>query len=227
MESQPCRSMVPRPMFLSSCPAPLAGGLSKDLYVLDPRDGGWMGFVLAALKHTGASRILWIQDRLSIREAGCPGTLPTTMKIIQVELSHPKDVLFAAEEGLRAAGIAGVVAEIWGNPLVLGFTATKRLAFRAERTGVACWLIRHAAAAQPSAVRDRWRVASLPSLPHPDDPQAPGAPRWRAELFRSRDKKPGTWIVSHDPAGGLCFLPELRDRAMGTSLPSSRRSASG
>jgi protein ImuA len=204
-------------------PASAASGASADLFPADPGDGGWAGFVLASLPAAG--RILWIQDRASRRKAGGPGWLPAPARVIEVALSHPRDALIAAEEGLASAGIAGVVTEIWGDPPVLDFTATKRLAFRAARHGTASWLVRHAGAAAASASRNRWRVASLPALPDPDDPRAPGAPRWRAELFRSRDARPGIWVASHDPAGGLRFAPEPGDREMGEALPPARRSA--
>ena len=37
----------------------------------------------------------------------------------------------------------------------------------------------------------RWRLTSLPSNPDPDDPQAPGDPRWRAHLHRLADAQIG------------------------------------
>lgn len=164
------------------------------------------GFVLARLTpagQTAAGRpVLWLQDRMAAREGGRPYLPGLNLRhpLLLMELSRPADVLAAAEEALRGAGLAAVVAEIRGDPAVLGFTATKRLALRAEATGVACWLIRQAGRADLSAARDRWRIALLPSAPHPDDPRAPGAPRWRVELFRSRDSRPGAWVASHDRA---------------------------
>ena len=77
-----------------------------------------------------------------------------------------------------AAGLGAVVGEISGNPAALDFTASKRLTLRAEASGVPLWLIRSHDAQGLSAARERWRVGASPSMRHPHDPGAPGAPRW-------------------------------------------------
>jgi protein ImuA len=157
------------------------------------------GFVLAQLG-PGTAPLLWIQDRLVQRETGRPflAGLGLRRPLMMMQLSRPVDVMVAAEEGLRCKALAAVIAEIQGNPPAIGFTAMKRLALRAEASGVPCWLIRHRAAADLSAARDRWRIATLASAANPDDPRAPGDPRWRVERFRSRDGQPGAWVASHD-----------------------------
>ena len=48
------------------------------------------------------------------------------------------------EQGAGCAGLSAVVGEIHGAPAVLDFTATKRLALRAEASGVPVWPIRSA-----------------------------------------------------------------------------------
>ena len=179
------------------------------------RDVGVLGFVLSRLGKSDAP-LLWVQDRMSHKETGSPYLPGLRHKtVIRVDVSRPSDVLWAMEEGLRCKALSGVIGEIWGTPPALNFTATKRLAMRAEANKVPCWLIRRAASPDLSAARDRWRIASLPSLPHPRDPQAPGAPRWQAELFRSRTQAPGTWVVSYDRAADrLHFAAPLRDGAV-------------
>lgn len=117
-----------------------------------------------------------------------------------LDMARSADVLAAAEEGLRCKALSAVVVEIWGDPPALNFTATKRLVLRAEAVGVPCWLIRHGGTADLSAARNRWRISSLPSAPDPDDAKSPGDPRWRVELFRSRDKQPGIWVARYDRA---------------------------
>lgn len=182
-------------------PAPAAPVTFSEVFPASVADAGATAFVLANLSQKRAP-VLWVQDRLSHKEAGQPyqpGMRPL-QEVIWVNANRPADVLWAMEEGLRCKTLSAVIGEIWGDPPALSFTATKRLAMRAEAAGVACWLIRRAAAPNLSAARDRWRIASLPSTTHPDDPQAPGAPRWQAELFRSRTRKPGTWVAHHDRA---------------------------
>ena len=166
-------------------------------------DGAAIGFVLAVLdmhKHAREKPLLWVQDRLSRRETGRPYLAGMTrpMQVIAVDVSRPIDVLWAMEEGLRCPALAGVIGEVWGDPPALDFTATKRLAMRAETHGVPAFLIRRAAHPNLSAARLRWNISSLPSRAYPHDQRAPGAPMWRADLFRARWQTPGDWVAHHD-----------------------------
>ena len=95
--------------------------------------------------------------------------------LIHVEARDARDALWAMEEGLRCAGLSAVIGELWGDPRALDFTATRRLAVAAERSGVPCWLVRLGGTANLSGARMRWRIASAPSLANPLDPRAPGA----------------------------------------------------
>lgn len=168
-------------------------------------DGAATGFALAHLRPERGP-VLWVQDRLSRREAGIPclAGMPPGLQVLSVSVSRAADALRAMEEGLRCPALCGVIGEIWGDAPALDFTATKRLALRAEAHGVPLWLIRRAATPDLSAARERWRIGSLPALPVRDDMRAPGAPQWRAELFRARWRMPGHWVARHDPAtGGL------------------------
>mgnify|MGYP001824479989 CR=1 FL=1 len=181
-----------------------------------PTDASAVAFALSRLPRTHAP-ILWVQDRLSRKEAGRPmlAGLPASRPIIMVDLSRASDVLWAMEDGLRCRGLAAVIGEVWGDPPALDFTATKRLAMRAEAAGVSCWLIRRAASPDLSAARDRWRIASLPSAAHAHDPQAPGAPRWALDLFRSRRTQPGQWVATYDaPSDRVHLAAPVRDRTL-------------
>ena len=178
-------------------------------------DAAGVGFVLSHLAQAGP--VLWVQDRLSRKEAGRPYLpgLSHRGTVLRVDVSTCADALWAIEEGLRCTALGAVVGEIWGDPPALSFTATKRLAMRAELNATPCWLIRRGAAANLSAARNRWRVAAAPSVAHPHDPKAPGDPRWRVELFRSRNLKPGTWVATHDRAQDRVDLAApVRDGAL-------------
>lgn len=159
--------------------------------------------ILVSLGDTGRP-LLWVSDRRSGREsghiylAGLPA-LHVRTPILHVEVSHPRDVLQAMEEGATCTGLSAVVGEIHGTPRVLDFTATKRLALRAETSGVPLWLIRSEDPQALTAARERWRVSALPSATHLHDPQAPGHAIWQAELFRTRTRPPGLWEVYHEP----------------------------
>lgn len=192
-------------------------------------DAGAIGFTLAQLP--AGKPLLWVQDRLSGLETGRPhgaglkrfGVDPD--RLVLVCARDAGDVLWTMEEGLKCASLGGVIGEVWGTPRVLDFTASKRLALRADRTGIPVTLLRFCAPEDLSAARRRWRIASLPSAPHPHDPRAPGRPRWRAELFRARDRSPGVWEAEYDGAAHrLHLVAPLPDPALATPL---RRAGGG
>lgn len=169
-------------------------------------DGSVAGFVTAHL--SGEKPVLWILDRVTRREAGEPyltgmAAMGLAGPVLRLDLSQARDVLWAAEQALGCSALQAVVAEVWGDPPVLDFTATKRLALRAEAHGVQCWLVRRGGQASLSAARERWRLTSLASLRDPDDARSPGQPLWQAELFRSRYRAPHNWVAHHDAAGGV------------------------
>ncbi|WP_371168976.1 ImuA family protein [Aliiroseovarius sp. 2305UL8-7] len=177
----------------------------------------------------GGTPLLWVQDRVSQKETGNPYLPGLPHKnIIRVDVNRAADVLWAMEEGLRCKALSCVIGEVWGDPSVLDFTATKRLALRAEYHKRPCWLVRRAVSPNLSAARNRWRVTSLPSLPHPHDPQTPGDPRWQVELFRSRGSRPGTWVVTYDQSTDrINFSTPVRDRTMAAGNAAERQRPTG
>ncbi|MEO6581221.1 MAG: recA-like protein [Sphingomicrobium sp.] len=179
-----------------SLPRPVRPTLSE-LFAGHPRDGGWAGFLLAQVEP--GKPLLWVQERMAILEAGRvypPGL--DSHDLLHVAARDSSSALWAMEEGLRCGALGAVIGELWGDPASLDFTATRRLAVAAERSGVPAWLVRLSGSANLSGARMRWRIASAPSLGHPFDPRAPGAPAWDAELFRARGHPPGRWTLSHD-----------------------------
>lgn len=162
--------------------------------------------------------LLWVQERMAVREGGrvhAAGLGAFGRGLIHVEAKDSKAALWAMEEGLRCPALGGVIGELWGDSQALDFTATRRLAVASERSGVACWLVRLQGSANLSGARERWRLGSAPSEVHPFDPKAPGAPRWQAELFRSRRRLPGSWLVGDDAPDLLAVAAEPGDRALG------------
>jgi len=193
-------------------PAPPSPTLSE-LFAASPRDVGWAGFVAA--QTDGGKPLLWIQERMAILESGRvhPPGLPS-QNLIHVETRDARDALWAMEEGVRCAALSCVIGEIWGDPKVLDFTATRRLAVASERSGVPCWLVRLGGIANLSGARMRWRIASAPSLLNSLDVRAPGLPAWDADLFRARGSPPGRWSIAHE-AGRFHLAAASGDRALG------------
>jgi len=149
--------------------------------------------------------LLWVQDKAALKFGGRPYRpglpKPFRHRLIHVVAEKPEDALFALEEGLRCRELCAVIGEVTGNPKALDFTASRRLTLTAERHGVPLWLVRLDASHDLSSARMRWQVAAAPS-PRPRwNPDAPGTPSWRAELFRARAHSPGTWILRDDGTG--------------------------
>lgn len=189
-----------------------APAILSDLFPQTDMDGAATGFALAHIARKGLP-VLWVQDRLSRSQAGGPCLAGLEgLSVLRVEANRPTDVLWSMEEGLRTAALGAVLGEIWGDPAVLNFTATKRLNMRAQESGVPVWMIRRGCGeslergsnlgngSSSSAARNRWRVASLPSAPPLYDTKAPGAPAWQVELFRSRELPTGRWVARYDRA---------------------------
>ena len=185
----------------------------SELFAAHPRDGGWAGFLLAQVDP--AKPLLWVQDRMAILESGRihpPGL--ASSDLIHVEARDARDALWTMEEGVRCSALSCVIGELWGDPRVLDFTATRRLAVASERSGTPCWLVRLGGTANLSGARMRWRIGSAPSLVDPLDPRAPGVPAWDSELFRARGFPPGRWTIVHE-ADRFHLVAEPRDRALG------------
>lgn len=180
-------------------------------------DGAVTGFVLA---HLTGGTVLWVQDRLSAREGGrpYPQGFGVAVEMLHLQVTRPADVLWAMEQALACRALAAVVGEIHGAAPAVDFTATKRLALRAEAHGVACWLVRRAATADLSAARERWRVGALPSATDPDDPRAPGDAIWRADLFRARWRSPAAWVARYDRVGHRMDLSHPAEAAAAVPL---------
>lgn len=170
------------------------------------RDASGAGLALALARDAalpGDDRPwLWVQDQAALGLAGRPYRpgLPAALRhrLIHVAAASAQDALFALEEGLRCRDLAFVIGEVAGNPRALDFTASRRLSLAAEKHGTPLWLVRLDAARDLSSARQRWQVAPAPSQPPRWNGQAPGAPAWRAELFRARAHPPGEWILNDD-----------------------------
>jgi protein ImuA len=214
-EARPIPSGLGERFALPASPKPTL----SELFATHPRDGGATGFLLAQLER--GKPLLWVQERMAILEAGriYPPGLPALGRdfgdIIHVEARDARAALWAMEEGLRCAALGAVIGELWGDPRALDFTATRRLAVAAEKSGVAAWLVRLGGSPNLSGARMRWRVASLASLANPFDPRATGTAAWDAELFRARGLAPGRWAVAHDQADTFHLVATPGDRAVG------------
>lgn len=192
---------------------PLAASATlSEIFAGNGHDAAAAGFALAQI--AGDKPLLWVQDRMSILQTGRPFPPAIGTELIHVEARDAKAALWAMEEGLRCSGLNAVIGEIWGSPAALDFTATRRLAVAAERSGVPAILLLFDSVPNLSGARMRWLAASRPSPAHPHDPFAPGAPAWSLDLFKARGGHPGRFEVTQGPrheTHGLRLLSAIGD----------------
>ncbi len=173
--------------------------------------------IVGRLAATADGIVPWCLKRPDLYGPGLAAQGLDPGRLVLVRAAHDTEILWAMEEGLRAAGVtAAVVGEIAALPMV----ASRRLQLAAERSGVTALIVRRwrdaAQAARersrPSAAATRWRIAAMPSAPTGGEPGI-GHPRWRVELMRCRGGEPACWEVeAADATGSLSVAAELADR---------------
>jgi protein ImuA len=120
---------------------------------------------------TGGGIVLWCLPRPDLYGSGLAALGLDPARLVLVRAWRDAEILWAIEEGLRAAGVAAVVGELGIFPAV----ASRRLQLATERSGVTAFVLRRwrngAEAARerglPNAAATRWRIAALPSQPIP------------------------------------------------------------
>ncbi|MGP1395780.1 MAG: ImuA family protein [Inquilinaceae bacterium] len=167
-----------------------------------------LGAALLARLALGQPRrpVLWVQTKEARRLWGTPslaglaGLGAPAERVIFVEAARPALYGQAMEEGLRSGRLAAVVGV--GPPPA--FVDSRRLRLRAGERATPCLLLATRDATTPVAAATGWRVAAQASGPNPDDPAAPGRPRWRLELMRAGHCAPAAFEVEWDDAT-VCF----------------------
>ena len=112
--------------------------------------------------------------------------------LIAVEAAREADALWALEEGLRS----GVLSLAVGVLTEIGLTPSRRLGLAAAAGRTAALLLTLPGSSPVPTAALRLRLKRLPSAPHPFDPKAPGAPRIRLTVERSRGAPPAVETLS-------------------------------
>ena len=113
-------------------------------------------------------------------------------RVILVEPAHRKETLWAMEEALRSQAPAAVVGLID----TLDLKSSQRLHLAAADAGLPLLLLRPAPNLDASAAATRWRVGTAEAAR--DRFGLIARPRWRLELARCRNGRPGEWVVEYD-----------------------------
>lgn len=223
------------PLGISRLDAMLSGGLRRDalheIRSQTSRDSGAAaGFAMALLARLAISDprpILLVSEAGVLKEAGHPyapglerfGLDPARLVIVRSR--RAVDSLWVFEEGLRCGALAAVLAEIRGHPRQLDLTASRRLALRANESGVMGLLLRQAGTAEPGAAATRWHATPRPAAILDDFAAGIGRPAWRLVLERNRNGPTGIFDLEWNHGSRAFAAPS------GPALPLSRASLPG
>jgi protein ImuA len=146
-------------------------------------------------------------------------------RFIFIDLKKEKDVLWTMDEALKCSALTAVVAEMQQ----ISFTASRRLQLAVEHSQVTGFILRTSSRKlNTTACISRWKISALPGEPVDGLPGI-GFPKWRAELLRIRNGKPGIWDVQwkdgrfHYPESVIHNLsPGIGDQRVSILHPSSR-----
>jgi protein ImuA len=144
------------------------------------------GLISTVIKDSGA--ILWISSSRSI----FPPALITfgiqPDRCVFIEVRREKDILWTMEEALKCGALTSVVAELRD----LNFTDSRRLQLAVEQSKVTGFILRRSTNQSTTACVSRWNISSLRGELIDNLPGI-GYPKWRVELLRIRNGKPGVW----------------------------------
>jgi protein ImuA len=133
-------------------------------------------------------------------------------RLLVVRPPRPADLLWAAEEGLRCRGVAGLLADIDSAD----FRAARRLSLAARGSGVPGLLLNRGTAL--GSPLTRWQVGAAPS----EASIGVGACRWTLALTRCRFMAAGEedralhWLVEAKHAkGGFSLVALSGNRSFG------------
>ena len=165
-------------------------GCLHDVIAGDESATGFLAVLLGRL--TARGPVLWCvrrDARQALYPPGVSGFGLAADHIIVVRGAAPRDLLWAAEEGLRCRKLTAVVLE----GVEADLTAGRRLQLAAESGGITGFTLMPDRARPSGAATSRWRIRSAASAPTPW--QGIGAPRWHVALERCRNGGAGAWLV--------------------------------
>jgi protein ImuA len=218
--------------FDEACGGGLPLGALGEIHTAETRNAAAGAGLALGLARRAARNgpVIWIGVRDAFSEAGFPHApgIAEAFGIAAHDLylcavPRAADALWVAEEaaGLKHAGC--VIAEIRGEPKVLGLTATRRLHRRAVIAGCPVFLLRHACDPSPTAAP--WRAITEPApsaertLAGGTLPGSLGAPRFFITLDKVPSARGGQFTLEWN-RDDQCFR-QISKAHNGAVLPAS------
>ena len=158
---------------------------------------GFIAGLLSILMEDGAACV-WISTSRKLFPISLRSFNVDPERLIFMDVSREKDVLWIMEEALKCTGLAAVVAELNGLSLI----ESRRLQLAVEASGVTGFILRKDASKAASTVATaRWRISPLPTDTEDGMPGL-GFPRWQVDLLKVRNGNPGSFVLEW---AGECF----------------------
>src|SRR5690606_4900988 len=152
--------------------------------------GGFIGGLLSILMKEGAVCV-WISSARTLFPVSLSLFNVDPERIIFMDVTREKAVLWIMEEALIGEGVAAVVGEVSSLNLI----ESRRLQLAVEESGVnALILLKDPNNATTPVVTARWKITPVPSETEEGMPGI-GFPRWNVELIKVRHGNPGSWIL--------------------------------
>lgn len=209
----------------------LPGGLLQEIFTDAVRNGGGsLGFALGQARTLLTPKriaVLYLQLASDAQFFGLPygpglqsfGFDPAQLVIVRA--ADMRDFLWVAEETLACRAVAGIIADLGGDPEPLDFTASRRLSLRAMEAGTSLFLLRYGEGRQASAAHLRWHLTPHRSSRETFDERSPGKPRWSLKLEKGVTLDQQTQFLLEWTKNGFAILPAEPGRKSrnGETLP--------
>lgn len=152
--------------------------------------GGFIAGILQTLLEKGGVCV-WVSYTRRIYPPALKRFGVNPDRIIFIDVSREKDVLWVTEEALKCGGIAAVICET----RLLSFMASRRLQLAIEQSHVTGFVLRKDVKQfNTTACTARWTVKPLRSRLRPGMPGV-GHPRWQVELLKVKNGQTGSWTL--------------------------------
>ena len=154
-------------------------------------------FLIAGLQHN-------TQENGNFYGAGLSRLGLDPARVVEARARTEKELLWAVEEGASCVGLGAVIAVLDCKERLYGFTASRRIKLRQEKSGVPVFVVR-ASYGDATAATTRWLISTRPSEAKRDIPGLPllGALRFSAQLIRYLGSPPQTWEIEFDASHSM------------------------
>lgn len=170
------------------------GTIHEFLCEKDEHSASTNAFIFGILSKLNSKQgyYLWIGKQRKLSPAGLKlfGILPH--QIIFINLTKPKDILWATEEALKCKSLNAVISELEG----ITFAQSQRLQLTVEKSRVTGFILRtQTENISATACMARWRISPKPSQQAEELPGL-GFTCWQVELLKVRNGSTANFEVT-------------------------------